>query len=65
MPAKQKNGKVEWEKIEIVMVPMGEPNPQNPYAMLKPEERRKMVLEICGRVVGRGFQNKKNQDSLS
>jgi hypothetical protein len=58
MPAKEKNGKIEWEKIEIVVVPVGEPNPQNPYATLKPEERRKMVLEICGRVVGRGLNIK-------
>ena len=53
MPAKEKNGKVEWEKVRVVVVEAGEPNPQNPYAELQPEARRKMVMEIYGGVVGR------------
>jgi len=53
MPAKEKNGKVDWEKIEIVVIPAGEPNPQNPYAELKSEERRKRVMEIYGKVIRR------------
>lgn len=45
MPAR-KNGKIDWEKIEIEIVPIDEPNPHNPYAELSPQARFEKLVAL-------------------
>ena len=53
MPAEQKNGKIDWENIEIIVVPAKEPNPQNPYTQLSPQARQRQIKALCEKIVFR------------
>ena len=40
--------KVDWDNIEIEIVPVDEPNPGNPYSEWTQEEREKRINGILG-----------------
>ena len=51
MSAKKENHQpIDWESIPITLIPEGEPNPQNPYALLTEEERMQQLRELCQRI---------------
>ena len=43
--------KVDWERLEIVIEPAGEPNPQNPYAQMDQAQRDQALGELARRVL--------------
>jgi len=55
MPAKKQcsDGNIDWYSIKITVVPEGEPNPQNPYSSLTPEQRREQLRALYQRIIER------------
>ena len=48
---KRRNFKpIDWENIEIAIVPIDEPNPHNPYSELTPEERFLRLQELYAEI---------------
>jgi|SaaInlStandDraft_7_1057024.scaffolds.fasta_scaffold720674_1 hypothetical protein len=43
--------KIDWERIEIVIEPTGEPNPQNPYAQMDQAHRDQALGELARTVL--------------
>ena len=39
--------KVDWERLEIVIEPAGEPNPHNPYAQMDQAHRDQALRELA------------------
>ena len=54
MPAKKQ--KIDWDNIEIEIVPLGEPNPNNPYSEFTPEARRARLQEIYQQIYARKLE---------
>jgi len=47
MPAKkQSREKIDWDNIEIEIVPIEEPNPHNPYSELSPQARFERLVTL-------------------
>ena len=44
MPSK---AKVDWDSIPVVIYDNCEPNPQNPYSVSTPEDRKKALRDIA------------------
>ena len=52
-----KRQKIDWDNIPITVIDEGSPNPQNPYALLSPEERIDHLKELCQTIYMRRLEN--------
>ena len=43
--------KTDWESIEIVIEPAGDPNPNNPYAEMDEPQRSQALRELASTVL--------------
>ena len=58
-----KRQKIDWDNIPITVIEgEGSPNPQNPYAVLSPEERTANLKELCQNIYLRMSEKSGNGD---
>ena len=43
--------KIDWDRVEIVTEPAGDPNPKNPYAEVDEPHRRQALRELARTVL--------------
>ena len=45
--------KIDWESLEIVIEPVGDPNPKNPYAEMDRAQRDQALRELARKILWR------------
>ena len=49
--------KIDWERVEIVIEPAGDPNPKNPYAEVDEPHRSQALRELARTVLLRNVND--------